>query len=70
MVLLLTQRAIVSVIAMANDLGVTVVAYSPLGRGFLTGQLKKEDIPQGDLRHHFARFQDEVSLNLQCDLPY
>ena len=43
------------------ELGIPVVAYSPLGRGFLTGQIKSpNDIPQGDLRRHFPRFQPEV----------
>ena len=34
--------------------------YSPLGRGFLTGQFQKsEDIPEGDFRRHNPRFQGE-----------
>lgn len=34
--------------------------HSPLGRGLLTGQVKsKSDIPEGDMRSHFDRFQDE-----------
>lgn len=40
--------------------GIPIAAYSPLGRGFLTGSLKKEDIKQGDMRGHFDRFQDDV----------
>jgi aryl-alcohol dehydrogenase-like predicted oxidoreductase len=36
------------------------VAYSPLGRGFLTGQFKKfEDFPEDDYRRHSPRFQGE-----------
>src|SRR5208337_4439491 len=36
------------------------VAYSPLGRGFLTGQLRRfEDLPQDDWRRHRPRFQGE-----------
>jgi aryl-alcohol dehydrogenase-like predicted oxidoreductase len=43
-----------------RELGVGFVAYSPLGRGFLTGQFKKpEDLPPGDRRHAFPRFQGE-----------
>ena len=35
-------------------------AYSPLGRGFLTGQFKKlEDLPADDFRRHYPRFQGE-----------
>ena len=49
------------VIATAAELQVTVQAYSPLGRGVLTGQIKKvEDIPEGDLRRSFDRFKPEV----------
>ncbi|KAF3171582.1 Pyridoxine 4-dehydrogenase [Orbilia oligospora] len=37
---------------------IPIAAYSPLGRGFLTGQLKRpEDIPEGDMRRYFDRFQ-------------
>lgn len=50
-----------SVIATAAELNITVLAYSPLGRGFLTGQITKlEDIPEGDIRRHVDRFQPEV----------
>ncbi len=43
-----------------RELGVGFVAYSPLGRGFLTGQFKKlEDLPPGDRRRAFPRFQGE-----------
>jgi len=48
------------VIATARELGVIVVAYSPLGRGFLTGQIKsRADLPAGDMRLNFARFSEE-----------
>ncbi|KIO25247.1 hypothetical protein M407DRAFT_244126 [Tulasnella calospora MUT 4182] len=53
------------VIATARDLKIPVVAYSPLGRGFLTGQLKKEDLPAGDMRLRFSRFQDEALAHNQ-----
>ncbi|KAI8916926.1 NADP-dependent oxidoreductase domain-containing protein [Powellomyces hirtus] len=42
------------------ELGIPIVAYSPLGRGFLTGHIKKpEDIPEGDFRRYLDRFQPE-----------
>ncbi|KIJ26326.1 hypothetical protein M422DRAFT_272616 [Sphaerobolus stellatus SS14] len=48
------------VIATAKELNIPVAAYSPLGRGFLTGQITKlEDIPEGDMRHHLERFKPE-----------
>ena len=43
-----------------RELGIGFVAYSPLGRGFLTGQFKKyEDLPEGDYRRSSPRFQGE-----------
>jgi len=47
------------VLAACKDLGIAVIAYSPLGRGILTGSWKtKEDAPQW-LRARFPRFSDE-----------
>jgi len=49
-----------------RDLGIGLVAYSPLGRGFLTGQIKKfEDLEQGDYRRNSPRFQGP---NFQANL--
>ncbi|MGP8022136.1 MAG: aldo/keto reductase, partial [Limisphaerales bacterium] len=43
-----------------RELGVGLVAYSPLGRGFLTGRFKKsDDLPADDYRRHSPRFQGE-----------
>jgi aryl-alcohol dehydrogenase-like predicted oxidoreductase len=43
-----------------SELGVAFVAYSPLGRGFLTGQIKKfEDFEANDFRRFSPRFQGE-----------
>ena len=39
---------------------VAIVAYSPLSRGFLTGQLRKyEDLPENDLRKMYPRYQKD-----------
>ena len=47
-----------TVLAACRELGVTFVAYSPLGRGFLAGQFKRlEDLPADDYRRHSPRFQ-------------
>ena len=41
-------------------LGIGFLAYSPLGRGFLTGQIQKfEDLEPGDFRRNSPRFQGE-----------
>lgn len=43
-----------------RELGIGFVAYSPLGRGFLTGRFQRpEDIPEGDWRRKSPRFQGE-----------
>jgi aryl-alcohol dehydrogenase-like predicted oxidoreductase len=43
-----------------RELGIGFVAYSPLGRGFLTGQFKTiDDLPPGDYRRDAPRFQGE-----------
>src|SRR3989440_5286072 len=43
-----------------RDLGIGFVAYSPLGRGFLTGQIKSpDDIAEDDWRKNHPRFQGE-----------
>jgi len=48
------------VLATCRELGVGFVAYSPLGRGFLTGQFKKfEDFSPDDFRRNSPRFQGE-----------
>ena len=52
---------------LVRELGIGFVPYSPLGRGFLTGQFSSpEDIPEGDFRRNNPRFQgDNFSRNLQ-----
>jgi aryl-alcohol dehydrogenase-like predicted oxidoreductase len=43
-----------------RELGISFVAYSPLGRSLLTGQIQKpEDIPEGDRRLAHPRFQGQ-----------
>lgn len=50
-----------------SELKIPLIAYSPLSRGFLTGQIKKlDDIPESDSRRLFPRFQPEVfDLNIK-----
>ncbi|WP_437662355.1 aldo/keto reductase [Sorangium sp. So ce1182] len=48
------------VLATCRELGIGFLAYSPLGRGFLTGQIKRfEDLAPDDFRRHSPRFQGE-----------
>ena len=49
------------------DSGIGFVAYSPLGRGFLSGQIKSiDDLPADDFRRHIPRFQPQYfSKNLE-----
>lgn len=42
------------------ELGIGFVPYSPLGRGFLTGKLKVEELDAKDMRRGLPRFQDEA----------
>ena len=46
------------ILSTCRDLGIGLVPYSPLGRGFLTGQIKRlDDLPEDDWRRHSPRFQ-------------
>lgn len=48
------------VLSACRELGIGFVAYSPLGRGFLTGQFRRfEDLPADDYRRNTPRFQAE-----------
>jgi len=48
------------ILATARELGIGFVAYSPLGRGFLTGALKTpDDFAADDFRRFFPRYQGE-----------
>jgi aryl-alcohol dehydrogenase-like predicted oxidoreductase len=55
------------VLPTCRELGISLVAYSPLGRGFLTGAFQKpEDLAPDDSRRHMPRFQGEnFKHNLQ-----
>ena len=48
------------VLAACRELGIGFVPYSPLGRGFLSGEIKKfDDLAEDDYRRHAPRFQGE-----------
>ncbi|MGE5635315.1 MAG: aldo/keto reductase [Nocardioidaceae bacterium] len=49
-----------AVLPTVRELSIGFVAYSPLGRGFLSGRFRRpEDIPEGDFRHNHPRFTGE-----------
>ncbi|WP_256215393.1 aldo/keto reductase [Sphingobium sp. AP50] len=54
-----TRTIEAEIIPTAVELGVTVVPYSPLGRGMLTGQAFANAIGSNDARNHFPRFSPE-----------
>lgn len=48
------------ILPLLGELNIGLVPYSPLGRGFLTGQIRSiEDLPEDDYRRHYPRFQGE-----------
>ncbi|ULO06129.1 aldo/keto reductase [Paenibacillus sp. 19GGS1-52] len=48
------------ILPLVKELGIGFVPYSPLGRGFLTGQIKSfDDLPLDDYRRYYPRFQGE-----------
>jgi len=55
-----SRDAEAEVLPTVRELGIGYVAYSPLGRGFLTGQFKSpDDFPDDDFRKFHPRFQGE-----------
>lgn len=62
-----TRDLEIEVLAAARRLGVGIVPFSPLGRGFLTGTLRSpDDFEDGDMRRHNPRFQgDNFARNLE-----
>nr|VWO98862.1 Serine/threonine-protein phosphatase (EC [Ganoderma boninense] len=58
-----------NVIATSAELGIPVIAYSPLGRGLLTGTISNpNDLAEKDFRRTFDRFQEETMKHNQAIL--
>jgi aryl-alcohol dehydrogenase-like predicted oxidoreductase len=56
-----TRDAEDEVLPTLRELGIGLVAYSPLGRGFLTGSIRSmDDLPEDDWRRNNPRFQEEA----------
>lgn len=62
-----TRDVETEILPVCRELGVGFVAYSPLGRGFLTGRFAKpEDLPEDDRRRQFPRFhEDNFAQNMR-----
>ena len=55
-----TRTLETDVLPVCRELGISLVAYSPLGRGFLTGAIKSpDDFAEDDFRRNLPRFQGE-----------
>jgi len=55
-----TRDAELEILPICQELGITYIAYAPLGRGFLTASIKKAgDLHENDRRWEHPRFQDE-----------
>jgi aryl-alcohol dehydrogenase-like predicted oxidoreductase len=56
------------IIPLLRELGIGLVPFCPLGRGFLTGEVKRaEEYPQGDFRRTDPRYQGEnFDANMQA----
>jgi len=56
------------IIPVLRELGIGLVPFSPLGRGFLTGEVKRaEEYPETDFRHNDPRFQgDNFDANVKA----
>jgi aryl-alcohol dehydrogenase-like predicted oxidoreductase len=46
-----------------KELGIGFVPFSPLGRGFLTGQVKPDSVSKGDFRAVMSRFNGEAGAH-------
>jgi aryl-alcohol dehydrogenase-like predicted oxidoreductase len=59
------------IIPTLRELGISYVAYSPLGRGLLTGRIRHtDDLPEGDWRREVPRFQGEnLERNVELLAP-
>lgn len=66
-----TQFALNDHLPVCTELGVTYIAYSPLGRGMLTGAIKSDDdMPEKDRRRDHPRFQgDNLKHNVAVIAP-
>ena len=62
-----TREVEEEVLPTLDELGIALVAYSPLGRGFLAGRFSsREEIEEGDFRRYGPRFRRELPAQLRA----
>lgn len=59
----LWTRDVEAVVPTMRELGIGLVPFSPLGRGFLTGTVDVADLPDGDFRRGLPRFQEDAAAD-------
>ena len=57
-----TRDVEAEILPLLAELGIGLVPFSPLGRGFLTGKFNPETVPEGDWRAKMARFTGEAGV--------
>ena len=58
-----TRDVEAEILPVLAELGIGFVPFSPLGRGFLTGEVKPEALPEGDWRAKMSRFKGDAALS-------
>jgi aryl-alcohol dehydrogenase-like predicted oxidoreductase len=58
-----TRNIEAEVLPTLRELGIGLVPFSPLGRGFLTGSVKPDTVAEGDFRHGMPRFSGETGAH-------
>ncbi|MBR10461.1 MAG: aldo/keto reductase [Rickettsiales bacterium] len=62
-----TRKHEQEIIPTIEELGIGLVAYSPLGKGFLTGKIDQTtQFEQGDIRHILPRYQEDARIANQA----
>jgi aryl-alcohol dehydrogenase-like predicted oxidoreductase len=65
------EKPEVGLLDCCRELGIALVAYSPLGRGILTGQYKTvDDFDEGDFRRTIPRFAIQSNFDKNLELVY
>ena len=63
---LLTRDVEKEILPLTKELGVTLVPFSPLGRGLVANAIRVETLGENDFRRHLPRYTGEHWVNNQC----